>query len=54
MLIVLCRIVALMITDSQKCEWKEMKAEEIEKKRKRNLVVQFQTMKLDSWILLDS
>ena len=46
LLLGLCRIIALMITDSQKCEWKIMKIEEIQKKMKRNLMFQFQTTKL--------
>ena len=39
--------VALMITYSLKCKWKKWR-EEIEKKRKRNLVFHFQATKLGS------
>ena len=36
LLLVLCRIVAIMITDSQKCERNLLKTKEIERKRKTN------------------
>ena len=36
-----------MITGSQKRKWKIMNAEKKEKKRKRNLILQFQTTKLN-------
>ena len=39
LLLVLCRIVALMIPDCQKCEWKIIKTEEIEKKKENELDV---------------
>ena len=42
----------LMITDSHKCKWKIIKTDEIEKKKKRKLTLQFLTIKLDSYIFI--
>ena len=53
LILVICRIDALMIIDSPNCKWKIMKTEEIEKKRKINLIFQFQTTKNKSLIFLD-
>ena len=48
MLLVLYRIVALMIIVSRMCKLKIMETEKIAKKMKKNFILQFQTMKLDS------
>ena len=48
MLLVVCGIVALMITDSQMCEWKMMKTE---KKRKKGRETWYFNFKPQNWIL---
>ena len=48
MLLVICGIVALMITDSQMCEWKIMKTE---KRRKKGRETWYFNFKPQNWIL---
>ena len=53
-MLVFYRVIALMITDGQKCRMKNNETEKIEKKRRKRLIFPFKNMKLVPLSLLDS